>query len=1179
MNSKSAKSIGFLVAVMMLGGVGVAHAALTESQISSILSLLSSFGADQSVVDNVDASLRGTAPSGTTTGGSGAAVCPFAWSRSLTTGDTGDDVMALQKFLNASSDTRVAASGVGSAGNETNYFGSLTAAAVAKFQNTHSSEVLAPLGLNAGTGYFGASSRAKANELCVAGGTTTPDPGTGTTVPAGTGLSVSSATQPVSTLAPDSASRVPFTNFTVTAGSDGPVTINTVTVERQGLGANAVFSGITLVDETGVQYGLAKTLNSNNQANIGGTVTIPAGTSKTFTVAGNMASNNATRDGQYVRLAVLGINTSATVSGSLPIVGATHTINATLAIGTVNAQTGALDPRTSPSKEVGTTNYTFAAVKFTAGSEEDVTMKSIRWNQSSSVSADDIANVKIIVDQVEYPAVVSEDGKYYSATFGSGIVIKEGLQKEVSIMGDIVGGSNRGVDFDLYQDTDVHIVGNTFGYGITPSIGGDNDTNTSSDDSEFNDGSGDGGAPPFYDGREVTVGTGSLTISSTNDIPAGNIAEGQSNVPLGSFKFDVNGEEVSFTQIVLTIATSSGSGTDGDITNVTLVDANGSTIAGPQDLSVSAGTVTISDTITLPVGTNIIRVYGTLDNDWENNDTIVVSLQTAASALTSIRGAVSGQTITATPASTVTAKTQTVNGASLTVTPDSSLVAQNIINNSNDAILGRYVLDASSSGEDIRITTMQFENVTGANADVDELNTLTVYENGVALNTGSNVLNPSGNAGGADKAHTITIDSPGLTILKGKTKVIELRGNVAASSTPNSATTYTVDFADSTLTSDWTVTGLSTGTSVIETLATAAGATMTVVDSGTLTVSLDSADPVEKWYVAGSVAEIARIQFAGVNEALALTDFSLLLDTASSSSADISEVSLWDGLTKLLSKTAPFQTANTEAFDLPSAGTGSFIVGKDTYKELTVKVKFAQIGTSLAGASGKRVRVATTTTATDRKSLGKDSGTSANVLGSMGTSTGAKYFRSLPTVAKLAVDNRTLANTTMELYRFSITADPAGDVAIFKTSFTVSTTSANADSFTLTENETGKNVGGTVQSAQGVVEMPVANANYGSTFITIPAGETRTYVLKAILTNGGTAGDSVQVKLNGDGLAVLLAGQYMDDTTAVDGQAEDDFIWSPISDGSVLIADEDWINGYKVPGIETDNLGTEVISN
>ena len=101
------------------------------------------------------------------TGGSAIADVPasFSFEKNLEIGDVMIDVKYLQIVLNSASDTRLAASGVGSPGSETNYFGPLTKSAVIKFQNKYADEVLASWGLTSGTGFVGSTTRDKLNEL------------------------------------------------------------------------------------------------------------------------------------------------------------------------------------------------------------------------------------------------------------------------------------------------------------------------------------------------------------------------------------------------------------------------------------------------------------------------------------------------------------------------------------------------------------------------------------------------------------------------------------------------------------------------------------------------------------------------------------------------------------------------------------------------------------------------------------------------------------------------------------------------------------------------------------------------------------------------------------------------------------------------------------------------------
>ena len=91
---------------------------------------------------------------GTVTAGSVTSTAVSVFKANLTVGSLGSEVKALQEFLNAKGYT-VSTSGAGSPGNETTKFGSLTKAALIKYQKAK--------GITPAVGYFGAKTRAAVN--------------------------------------------------------------------------------------------------------------------------------------------------------------------------------------------------------------------------------------------------------------------------------------------------------------------------------------------------------------------------------------------------------------------------------------------------------------------------------------------------------------------------------------------------------------------------------------------------------------------------------------------------------------------------------------------------------------------------------------------------------------------------------------------------------------------------------------------------------------------------------------------------------------------------------------------------------------------------------------------------------------------------------------------------------
>ncbi len=90
--------------------------------------------------------------------------CPV-FTTDFNLGSQNAEIVEIQKFLNTFPETQIASSGVGSAGQETEYFGTLTFAAVFAFQSKYADEILTPVGLLNPTGYWGGATRAQANKL------------------------------------------------------------------------------------------------------------------------------------------------------------------------------------------------------------------------------------------------------------------------------------------------------------------------------------------------------------------------------------------------------------------------------------------------------------------------------------------------------------------------------------------------------------------------------------------------------------------------------------------------------------------------------------------------------------------------------------------------------------------------------------------------------------------------------------------------------------------------------------------------------------------------------------------------------------------------------------------------------------------------------------------------------
>jgi len=404
-----------------------------------------------------------------------------------------------------------------------------------------------------------------------------------------------------------------------------------------------------------------------------------------------------------------------------------------------------------------------------------------------------------------------------------------------------------------------------------------------------------------------------------------------------------------------------------------------------------------------------------------------------------------------------------------------------------------------------------------------------------------------------------------------------------------------------------TATGVTSGQSVTITENDSIGSKMTVVGSGTLTVALDASSPSYAIGAANTTGNtLSILRFSAANEDIKLTNVPIKLTsaTASSSSSDLLQVTLWDGATQI--GTAIFAGTNTIA---TSTMTTDVIVPKDGSKAITIKGDFTTHGTGKPGTPGALVQVDYDNRDTaGARGTGQSSGASATIASGASASSGVRVFRSYPVVEKLSVPTNVLGNGEKSLLRWKVTANSADRLAIGKFSIVMSTTTAKIsglDIYCFTDSSFSSVCNGlstdggflvTNKLGAGSHELGDGSEQWGffpetgaaaSTTIEVPAGATRYFEVRGTVASANS-GASVSTQLEGDNAYPDLqvaagsagVGQYMYSAATGTVIAHDDFIWSDLNfdlyASSSAQQSNGWFNGFRVPGM-SDGLSVSQV--
>ncbi|MBI4281716.1 hypothetical protein HY625_02715 [Candidatus Uhrbacteria bacterium] len=992
-----------------------------------------------------------------------------------------------------------------------------------------------------------ASTTIGADKSLVAG--TTPAP-----VVAGA-LSVALATDsPASAAAPYLAGDVIFSKVTLT----GTGSVTTLRVMRYGLSADADLSLIKVFNGS-VQLGLSQALDANHQATFTFTTPVAVNGSVTLTLAANIAAVGTATAGNAVQL---GINAASdvvlaagSVGGTFPIKGNAITISAAT-IGTLTFEDGAATRNANTTVDPDNASAVdLVGGTFTAGATEDVEVTRMAVVKDgtnvptdiSSLELYDMTNAKVLATTAgwnsDFRGVFDLSASPLKITKGNSVSV----QVRVPAHG-VVAGSGRTLDAYFKKNgrvfEDISAVGKLYNLGIVVR----------------DDGSGTAfvgrslANPSLATSAEVvvTINAGSFTVLKSGSTPAtGNIAPGAQNTPLLAMDVQVKGEPMRATQIIFTGVAGTTMAT-ASVTGCTVRDTAGNAVAGPVD-AVAAGaaaldgdTLTFTTTVNFPLGTNVY----TLNCNIASGAAGTAAFQITPSTQTTLTGTNSGNSVTGST-SVVTGNTQTVQAAALVAVNRTTPIAASIVPGATNVPLAELGLDASNSGEDIRVTQVVYtDTVVGAGADIaDWANLKLTKDDGTTLV--ADIGQPTGTGTGT---FTFSLTTP-IVVTKKTTTVVKLFGDYKSGVGVALEThTWRVGAASAVTTANISAAGVTTGTTVAPTmsplaggagLATTGGQAMTYAGTGTLTTSLDSSSPTAGVVVAGKTGVVATVlKMVGANETNRVETVTFTLG-GSANSADVAKAYLYDGDTKIAEGYFSASVAPTVTFDITAR---NFLVKNLETKRLVVKL---DLNSTIAGAVSGDTMTVSLAAAGDLVAKGLSSGSTVNASVLVtGASLGIR--KTIPTFTKNAGNTTTLVPGTMD-YALDIYADPAADV-VFRTiavpTATQATPAADEDFLRFAVSETHASTPAAanqylIRKRDNVVlstrSIAPTSLNGGSMVFTfdrefrVPAGTTETVIVRLGLTGYTTTGNSFQMTLASDSSATLAAAtdttSWNDDST------------------------------------------------
>ncbi len=1163
-------------------------------------------------------------------GGTGATPVPtgvvacsgVTFTRNLTVGSTGSDVKCLQVLLNTNGYT-LAASGAGSPGMETSYFGTRTLAVVKQFQ---AAKGMVP------ANQVGPQTRAALNALLGTSGTpvtTLPQGCTSTSgfspitgqscgngvpviIPTGAGLQVMlAADNPAASSVVIGQATAPLAKFVFVNGDNAQVTVTGLKLHKTGVSADSdlvnvyLFNGATrLTDAASVSSGVVSFNDST------GLLMVPAGGSITVTVMADVTGTAGETVGVSLAASTDITTNASSIRGNFPVTGnSMNLIGSASTLATVNFA-GAIATSVLPTLTTVDPQTDFAVWQHNGLSvgTRAVNLTRLALTEIGSINFSDIQNFRLYIDGVQVGSAVAGLDSNGKITFDLTSAPKrlETGTHPIKVLADLIGGSSRTFSFSLKTAADVTFVDTQYGANVLPTV-----VSSSAFSALRN----------CYDNSSTygcTISSGTITVTKATDSPSGNVINTASSQTLAKYIIKANGEKVKIDSLKVDVTCANAQSDVKGLRNGALY-ANGVQIGSTSTLfcnSASTGgggtpfytTFTLGSSLIVTPGTPVtlevkadiydyLVGYTASTYGLQSNDTLTARLLTLAGNAT---GLTSSSTTTV-PAGTIAANSLTVKVGSLTLSKYTAYTNQSPVAPVTNYKIGHFTV-SNDSVETVNVSTLQ------------------VNLNAVASTYATNLYVKFGNDTTTTKPTISAYQntwSVNYSLAPGTTKDFMVFADLNASTSGTARVGAYVDGttgSSATDTNSGSTTSTTTGQQIIFT-------------SGYLTPAFAST-PQTGNVIGGQQILAGRYQFTAANDSFTVTE--MKIKTISGASAAMNDAILKDGSTVL--GTRPFDTQISAANDTAYFSGLSIAVPANTTKFVDVYLDLAP-----ASATAGTDYINTQVTLDEVKYMNSQggikymnsSGNSDTVAATNGLAKDANVqivYHSLPTVTVPAsfVGGSVVSGAQASIYQFTIAADPAGPVSWKQLGFPITvnngsgtgTPALNAFKFFRGSTDITSLVtiddasGNAVTGAASITKNAGATTFYvtmaGSTEEVIPAGQSYTYTVKATcnaFSVVSTAGrDSVSVSLGSDTGTTNYTGtqrHYILASTTGGDLAElanaynsgnaitSNFIWSDMAatgadansgavghTATITASSADWLNGYLVQNLPLDVRAT-----